>query len=135
MCCEIGRKRISGVSLYVSVFSPPLFVSMTTVKSYQFLQLTSAPSFETPLMNSFYQADPAPQIQLPASPIKVSSQSKGRIIPATAVGRGIRRSMSTSNVKGQAASESASAGLSSADKRRNKLGYHRTSVACGELSA
>lgn len=38
--------------------------------------------------------------------------------------------MSTPNAKSQATSESASAGSSSADKRRNKLGYHRTSVAC-----
>lgn len=133
MCCEIGRKRISGVSLYVSVFSPPLFVSMTAVKSYQFLQLTSTPSSEPALMNSFSQEDLAPQIQIPTPPIKISSRSKSRTVSRT---RGeVRRSMSTSNVKGQAASESASAGLSSADKRRNKLGYHRTSVACGELSA
>jgi len=41
----------------------------------------------------------------------------------------IKRSMSTPNVRGQAAAEAAAL---SADKRRNKLGYHRTSVACGE---
>jgi hypothetical protein len=42
----------------------------------------------------------------------------------------IKRSMSTPNVRGQA---SADAAALSAEKRRNKLGYHRTSVACGEL--
>lgn len=40
----------------------------------------------------------------------------------------LKRSASTPNVRGDA-------GLSMADKRRNKLGYHRTSVACGESSS
>ncbi|KAI9822940.1 MAG: hypothetical protein M1832_002965 [Thelocarpon impressellum] len=42
----------------------------------------------------------------------------------------IKRSASTPNVRGQAAAEAAALSLA-ADKRRNKLGYHRTSVACG----
>ena len=40
----------------------------------------------------------------------------------------LKRSVSTPNVRGDA-------GMSMADKRRNKLGYHRTSVACGMLSS
>lgn len=40
----------------------------------------------------------------------------------------LKRSASTPNVRGLIATEH---GLSMADKRRNKLGYHRTSVACG----
>ena len=40
----------------------------------------------------------------------------------------LKRSASTPNVRGLATSE---LGMSLADKRRNKLGYHRTSVACG----
>lgn len=43
----------------------------------------------------------------------------------------IKRSMSTPNVRGQASADAAAMALS-ADKRRNKLGYHRTSVACGK---
>jgi Fungal Zn(2)-Cys(6) binuclear cluster domain len=42
----------------------------------------------------------------------------------------VKRSASTPNVRGQAAVDAASA-QSAADKRRNKLGYHRTGVACG----
>ena len=53
-----------------------------------------------------------------------SSNSLG--MPST-----VKRSASTPNVRGQAAADAA--GLSFADKRRNKLGYHRTSVACGKL--
>lgn len=41
----------------------------------------------------------------------------------------IKRSASTPNVRGLVAGESS---MSLTDKRRNKLGYHRTSVACGE---
>lgn len=40
----------------------------------------------------------------------------------------LKRSASTPNVRGLVAGES---GVSLVDKRRNKLGYHRTSVACG----
>ncbi|KAH0551422.1 hypothetical protein GP486_007363 [Trichoglossum hirsutum] len=43
----------------------------------------------------------------------------------------VKRSASTPNVRGQAAADAA--GLSFADKRRNKLGYHRTSVACAPI--
>jgi hypothetical protein len=43
----------------------------------------------------------------------------------------IKRSMSTPNVRGQSSADAAALALS-AEKRRNKLGYHRTSVACGE---
>ena len=46
----------------------------------------------------------------------------------------IKRSMSTPNVRGQATADASTLALS-ADKRRNKLGYHRTSVACGEHPA
>lgn len=45
----------------------------------------------------------------------------------------IKKSMSTPNVRGQETADAAALALS-ADKRRNKLGYHRTSVACGEFN-
>ncbi|KAL5346987.1 hypothetical protein ACLOAV_008130 [Pseudogymnoascus australis] len=41
----------------------------------------------------------------------------------------IKRSSSTPNIRDQAVADAALA--ASAEKRRNKLGYHRTSVACG----
>jgi len=44
----------------------------------------------------------------------------------------IKRSASTPNVRGLASTDTAATSL--ADKRRNKLGYHRTSVACGKSS-
>lgn len=44
----------------------------------------------------------------------------------------IKRSMSTPNVRSQSTMDAATALAMSAEKRRNKLGYHRTSVACGK---
>ena len=44
----------------------------------------------------------------------------------------VKRSVSTPNVQQAAAMPTSSTGVQfSTDKRRNKLGYHRTSVACG----
>ena len=43
----------------------------------------------------------------------------------------LKRSASTPNVRGF---PSGDASMTLAEKRRNKLGYHRTSVACGTLS-
>ncbi|KAL1631806.1 hypothetical protein SLS56_004327 [Neofusicoccum ribis] len=50
--------------------------------------------------------------------------SKGKIPPA------IKRSSSTPHMRALALGESSPISPNS-DKRRNKLGYHRTSVACG----
>lgn len=44
----------------------------------------------------------------------------------------IKRSVSSPNVGAMASNEASSTSMS--DKRRNKLGYHRTSVACGEYA-
>ena len=46
------------------------------------------------------------------------------------VGSVIKRSASSPNVRGMSSASESAAAL--AEKRRNKLGYHRTSVACGE---
>lgn len=54
--------------------------------------------------------------------------SKSRMMTAGTV----KRSVSTPNVHHAAAMSASSVGAQfSTDKRRNKLGYHRTSVACG----
>lgn len=52
--------------------------------------------------------------------------SRGKIPPA------IKRSSSTPHMRALALGESSPISPNS-DKRRNKLGYHRTSVACGKL--
>jgi hypothetical protein len=64
---------------------------------------------------------------LPSSP---TTQRKRRPSKGT-MPSVVKRSVSTPNVRSMASVESA---MSLADKRRNKLGYHRTSVACGTPS-
>ena len=56
---------------------------------------------------------------------------KNRAAPTVSKAAKIKRSMSTPNVRGQSSADAAALALS-AEKRRNKLGYHRTSVACGK---
>jgi hypothetical protein len=66
----------------------------------------------------------------PISTKAISPTLKNRGNSASLKSAKIKRSMSTPNVRGQATADAALA--LSAEKRRNKLGYHRTSVACGE---
>ena len=68
----------------------------------------------------------SPALAKPSSP---AVRSRGT--PGVAKSAKIKRSMSTPNVRGQASADAAALALS-AEKRRNKLGYHRTSVACGK---
>jgi hypothetical protein len=70
----------------------------------------------------------------PNSPADAKPSSPGLKNRGTSTGSKsakIKRSMSTPNVRGQSSADAAALALS-AEKRRNKLGYHRTSVACGE---
>ena len=66
---------------------------------------------------------PAPM--MPLSTAAILSQRKRRRSTTS-----LKRSASTPNVRGHH-SHSSDAGMTLAEKRRNKLGYHRTSVACG----
>jgi hypothetical protein len=82
------------------------------------------PSYHQPPLNHTQPASPAQA--KPTSPSLKKEPSS-----ASSKSAKIKRSMSTPNVRGQATAEAAALALS-ADKRRNKLGYHRTSVACGK---
>ncbi|KAJ5032613.1 uncharacterized protein L3040_009210 [Drepanopeziza brunnea f. sp. 'multigermtubi'] len=67
----------------------------------------------------------------PPSPAQVKSPGiNGREVAPAFESAKVKRSMSTPNIQGQASADAAALALS-AEKRRNKLGYHRTSVACG----
>lgn len=84
---------------------------------------TMLPSFHHPSLDHA-QTPPPPQGTLD------SPSLKNRINPGGSKAAKVKRSMSTPNVRGQATADAAALALS-AEKRRNKLGYHRTSVACG----
>lgn len=64
----------------------------------------------------------------PSAPMTTSvAPQRRRKTPKHSI-NSLKRSSSTPNVRGDSA-------MSMADKRRNKLGYHRTSVACGTFLA
>lgn len=69
---------------------------------------------------------PAPM--MPLTTAAILSQRKRRRSTTS-----LKRSASTPNVRDHH-SHSSDAGMTLAEKRRNKLGYHRTSVACGTCS-
>lgn len=86
-----------------------------------------AAAYQYPLPPANAYSEYPDLVPLPTS-IKPGSPLRNRAVPALAIKTGkMKRSISTPNVRGQALSDAASA----AEKRRNKLGYHRTSVACG----
>lgn len=66
----------------------------------------------------------------PSSTKQSSPPSRSNSVPSKAAK--IKRSMSTPNVRGSVSADAAALALS-AEKKRNKLGYHRTSVACGKF--
>lgn len=94
----------------------------------------STSNFEPPqnLIPSYHHPPPLDLGHSPSGgpPTPTSIQNLGSSNAAKSAK--IKRSMSTPNVRGQATADAAALALS-ADKRRNKLGYHRTSVACGKL--
>ena len=106
---------------------------MTSIMSYQY-PLPPAPDVDVPLSNMVNYHLPAiappinTQVLSKASPVR-----RGQSGPSK-TGK-MKRSASSPNVRGQArADQPESAFISLADeKRRNKLGYHRTSVACGQF--
>ena len=79
-----------------------------------------------PLQTSFDHGDPSsvpPSTMMPLTSAAILSQRRRRKNSAS-----IKRSASTPNVRGMSTGD---VNITLAEKRRNKLGYHRTSVACG----
>lgn len=79
-------------------------------------------------LNNIPEYPPPPPPPGPSEP----SRDGGHHTPAssTVTNSKMKGSMSTPNVRGPASMDDAA----SAEKRRNKLGYHRTSVACSEFA-
>lgn len=100
-----------------------------TSMSYQYPPPSSGLENSSNLISEYH--NPALEHIRPQSPARIKPESpiiKSRA-GAGAKSAKVKKSMSTPNVRGQAAADAAA--LASAEKRRNKLGYHRTSVACG----
>jgi hypothetical protein len=70
-------------------------------------------------------------VQVPQGASLRESSLKKRKASKAKVPSDLRRSASTPHIRGVALTDSGPLSPTS-EKRRNKLGYHRTSVACGE---
>lgn len=113
-------------------YPAPSSESMTDIMSYQYppppqngADLDMTPSsymsnYPVPPPSSSMEVRP----QEPSMSLKDRRESISKMIK-------LKRSMSTPNVRPAQTPPDHSAALA-ADKRRNKLGYHRTSVACGK---
>ncbi|KAI4273201.1 MAG: hypothetical protein LQ337_004808 [Flavoplaca oasis] len=77
---------------------------------------------DQPVIASLHSQQPMSRASASLAAARRRRSSKGPMSSS------LKRSASTPNVRGLIAPESS---MSLADKRRNKLGYHRTSVACG----
>jgi hypothetical protein len=114
------------------VTTPRFRGSMTSIMSYQY-PLPPAPDVDVSSSNMIHN------YHLPAIAPPIRSQPLHKASPIRRGQSGLsksgkmKRSASSPNVRGQARTDQPeSAFISLADeKRRNKLGYHRTSVACG----
>lgn len=112
---------------------PQVSEQMTAIMSYQY-PLPPAPDVDissSSFVNNYQLPAPAPPH---SQAINKSPPVRRGVSGPSKIGK-IKRSSSSPNVRGQArADQTESAFISLADeKRRNKLGYHRTSVACGQF--
>jgi hypothetical protein len=82
-----------------------------------------------PLETSIEHGNPSSPPQTPAMHLTTAAMLSQRRKRKNSLS--IKRSQSTPNVRGLTNGD---AGMTLAEKKRNKLGYHRTSVACGMYS-
>ncbi|RFU23889.1 hypothetical protein B7463_g12449, partial [Scytalidium lignicola] len=113
-------------------FSSMVSETIPISSTYQYRIPPGSLDPSTTMIPSFHQLplDPTP-IHTPnnSKPPSPSMNKNGSAIDLNS-GK-IKRSISTPNVRSQSTMDAATALAMSAEKRRNKLGYHRTSVACG----
>ncbi|KAG9245697.1 hypothetical protein BJ878DRAFT_337641 [Calycina marina] len=96
--------------------------------AYQYLHGSTGVNKSSGMIQSHHQnAEESSHIHAPSYANSTSPGIGGR---GSSRPPKVKKSTSIPNVRGQASSEAAALALS-AEKRRNKLGYHRTSVACG----
>lgn len=115
-------------SLEINLSNPPMASIPADITSPD-LHLEMQPD---PLMSTFDHESGNPlSVSIPPPPMvplttaAILSQRRRRKSSAS-----LKRSASTPNVRGHHNSD---AGMTLAEKRRNKLGYHRISIACGML--
>ena len=110
--------------LLIMASAPPDQINCSPPKSAPELLSNSSFSFPNPSSLPSQQILPHTSVPLTAPMSSQRRRKTTKHVVST-----LKRSASTPNVRG---GESA---MSVADKRRNKLGYHRTSVACGTCTS
>jgi len=101
------------------------------IMAYQYPMGTSGLESSSNMIPSYHnlpQEDAHPDSPAHAMPSSPGSKNPGALTIVKSAK--IKRSMSTPNVRGQSSADAAALALS-AERRKNKLGYHRTAVACG----
>lgn len=114
--------------LMIMASAPPDEISLSHSHSHS--PLRSAPEHINGSTFSFPNPSSLPSQNMlphPSGSITASISSQRRRKMSKHSINTLKRSVSTPNVR--------EAGMSVADKRRNKLGYHRTSVACGKCAS
>lgn len=106
---------------------------MTSIMSYQYPPPPPPNGAEMDMPHSGYMPNYSVPPPTDLRPHETSMSLKERKDSFSQASMTLKRSLSTPNVRPQqsAGPEQTSMSLA-AEKRRNKLGYHRTSVACGE---
>jgi hypothetical protein len=119
---------------------------MTVIMSYQYppppqdgaemdlphsSYLSSYPTSATSSMEVRNQPAPTVHPAQPAPPARDSIMSLAQRRESLSKAFRLKRSQSTPNVRPQGTNDSNHDLGLAGEKRRNKLGYHRTSVACG----
>lgn len=136
MAVSVQAPLYSKIGMW-SMGDPPTSLSSTNPEAlptmaYQYPVGTSSLESSSNMIPSYpHLPGEHTQPNPPADAMPSSPSIKNREISTGFKSAKIKRSMSTPNVRGQSSADAAALALS-ADKRRNKLGYHRTSVACGE---
>lgn len=105
--------------------------SMTAAMSYQYPIPSSGPNINIQSsnpINKYHLPSIIPPPSSHAIPKQPSPIRRGASLGQKQ--QKMKRSMSSPNVRGQSRTDGSESAMS-AEKRRNKLGYHRTSVACG----
>lgn len=106
--------------LIIMATAPPDQIDRSPPKSAPEPLGSSSFSFPNPSSLPSQQMLPHPSV-----PLNIPMSAQRRRKTGKHAASTLKRSASTPNVRG------GESGLSVVDKRRNKLGYHRTSVACG----
>lgn len=114
-----------------STSTAPTTIRATTTEDYSAAAAATAERCIGGAPSPFSNSSDSFPGHLPPPPLTALPLHRRRRFSKSSMPAIVKRSASTPNVRGLATADMAALSYA-ADKRRNKLGYHRTSVACGK---